>query len=303
MKVPRLRSKSERSAQAHKAGPGVVAPHRALLGVVAWPPRRGLYHHIRLASTLAGCRPGRPHLAWAPSHSPRTCRQLFTWYKQKDNFGKKTFRPVLNILLEGLCGESPSTDPMAAEATGEMNEASPRSCRVCPPSPIPSGPARAQTPPEDYKRRWSKECPSVADMEWELMGARSFEVAMLLRGEMSCEADLEHTRNEAASLLHVIDGLVRHSDVLAVLQTRSSSEPFNAHEDAQDHAALCLGLARLRQFLKLKIADTEDLRCADKALAEMTDFFEALDDLFCQLNGSESESSLFDLFLRLKNGL
>ena len=36
-------------------------------------------------------------------------------------------------------------------------------------------------------------------------------LAMLLRGEMSCEADLEHTRNAAASLLHVMAGLVRHS--------------------------------------------------------------------------------------------
>lgn len=127
---------------------------------------------------------------------------------------------------------------------------------------------------------------------------------MLLRGEMSCEADMEHMQNEAASLLHLIGVLGRNDDIMAVLQKRSSPEPFDSHEDAQDHAALCLSVTRLRQFLKLKIADTEDLRCAHKALAEMTNFFEALNDLFCLLNavsGSES-TSRFDLFLRLKNG-
>ena len=48
------------------------------------------------------------------------------------------------------------------------------------------------------------------------------------------------------------------------------------HAVEQTDAALSLGLARLRQHLRIKIADPEDLNCAQQALHEVADFFEKL---------------------------
>jgi len=66
------------------------------------------------------------------------------------------------------------------------------------------------------------------------------------------------------------------------------------HATEQEDATLALGLARLRQHLRIKMMDAEDLKCADKALQEAAAFFHALTAM------AEVEGICrYNLFLRL----
>ena len=188
-------------------------------------------------------------------------------------------------------------------AVESPNAQSPKvSCESYDDSFAPSGPAQAPTPSED-RRRWSlpkdqdggtaSSQPSLQDME-----RMEFEVAMLLRHEISSDEGLEHTINESKSLIHVVDCLEMRENVLDVLQS-PGTQPGGEHAQVQAHAAICLGITRLRQFLRIKIADSEDLKCARKALVEMIAFFDEIDRLLAiePICGT----SRFDIVLRLRH--
>jgi hypothetical protein len=68
-----------------------------------------------------------------------------------------------------------------------------------------------------------------------------------------------------------------------------------AYASQQEDAALSLSLARLRQHIRLKIADTEDLICAHQAMVEVSSFFDALDQMALQ----QDEYCCYQLFVLL----
>jgi len=171
------------------------------------------------------------------------------------------------------------------------------------PDEVPPGPQGALVP-EDCHRRWSNgynresapipagdgaaefSCQTISSPRpsWEEILRSGFEASMLLRCNITESSQLEHVRNETLSLLYVIPALHK-----AAAQTHS-----NVTAAEQADAAISLNLTRLRQHLRIKIADTEDLNCAQKALHDIASFFDDLAAL------AESEdSSTYDVFRRI----
>lgn len=152
----------------------------------------------------------------------------------------------------------------------------------------PTGPARCSTPEEIMAFRAP---PSQDEME-----RMAFEVSMLLRAPVKDAAGLEHSHHETLGLMHVIPALQASAarakgNVASILQS-FCIHPAVATE--QEDATLALGLARLRQHLRIKMMDAEDLKCADKALQEAAAFFHALTAM------AEVEGICrYNLFLRL----
>jgi hypothetical protein len=148
----------------------------------------------------------------------------------------------------------------------------------------PTGPARCSTP-EEHKAFMAP--PSQDEME-----RMAFEVSMVLRAPVKDDASLENSIQETLGLLHVIPALQAAAarakgNVASILQSFGSG-------DQQEDATLALGLARLRQHLRIKMMDAEDLKCADKALQEAAAFFHALTAM------AEREGICsYKLFLRL----
>jgi len=117
-------------------------------------------------------------------------------------------------------------------------------------------------------------------------------VSMLLRAPVKDAAGLEHSHHETLGLMHVIPAL-QASAARAKGNVASILQSFD-HATEQEDATLALGLARLRQHLRIKMMDAEDLKCADKALQEAAAFFHALTAM------AEVEGICrYNLFLRL----
>lgn len=169
---------------------------------------------------------------------------------------------------------------------GDAEALEPHACKtpVKPQTPPPRGPGDASPPPPVQLPVLrlcgaEKEPPS-----WDEMQRRAFEVAMVLRVQPTADA-FEHTYNETQSLLAVIsalrseaerDATLLHSGRCWGVQQDPPTATSADHAAEQTDAALSLGLARLRQHLRIKIADPEDLNCAQQALHEVADFFEKL---------------------------
>ena len=169
-----------------------------------------------------------------------------------------------------------------------------------PPTPAspqaPPGPARCATP-EEHTRRLSGSPLALADPARAGDGAdemerAAFEVSMVLRTPIKSPAGLEHARDETLGLLlvaPVLQASAARRGNLSALQSACSD-----HAAEQEDAVFGLGLARLRQHLRIKIGDVEDLKCAHKALQEAAAFFDAL----CA--AAELEGSCrYAVFLRL----
>jgi hypothetical protein len=149
----------------------------------------------------------------------------------------------------------------------------------------PTGPARCSTPEEIMAFRAP---PSQDEME-----RMAFEVSMLLRAPVKDAAGLEHSHHETLGLMHVIPAL-QASAARAKGNVASILQSFGSVATEQEDATLALGLARLRQHLRIKMMDAEDLKCADKALQEAAAFFHALTAM------AEVEGICrYNLFLRL----
>jgi hypothetical protein len=186
---------------------------------------------------------------------------------------------------------------------------------ICSPH-APPGPARCATPEEHTSRRWSGSALPLADGPGGMARCRSptdpppadnvpppaqdemermaFEVSMVLRAPIKDAAGLEHAQNETLGLLHVIPALQASTasgrcNFAAILQSACSD-----HATEQENAVFGLGLARLRQHVRIKIGDVEDLKCAHKALQEAAAFFDTL-GAAAELDGT----CRYALFLRL----
>lgn len=119
---------------------------------------------------------------------------------------------------------------------------------------------------------------------------------MLLRCKLETHEDLQNARQETKSLLLVVQAARSHNNVYAILQLSCS------HPDLEeDDAALVLGLARLRQLVRIKIADMEDLTCAQKGIEEACEFFDMLSDMTLR-DDEDACSNEVQLFQRLLNG-
>ena len=169
---------------------------------------------------------------------------------------------------------------------GDAEALEPHACKtpVKPQTPPPRGPGDASPPPPVQLPVLrlcgaEKEPPS-----WDEMQRRAFEVAMILRVQQTADA-FEYIYNETQSLLAVIsvlraeadrDATLLHSGRCWGVQQDPPTATSADHAVEQTDAALSLGLARLRQHLRIKIADPEDLNCAQQALHEVADFFEKL---------------------------
>ena len=178
---------------------------------------------------------------------------------------------------------------------------------ICSPQ-APPGPARCATP-EEHTRRWSGSCRALADPSaggpgglcaadnvWppaqDEMERMAFEVSMVLRAPIKDAAGLEHAQNETLRLLHVIPALqasTARGNLAAILQSACSDQA-----DEQESAVFGLGLSRLRQHVRIKIGDAEDLKCALKAVQEAAAFFDTL-SAAAELEGT----CRYALFLRL----
>ena len=175
---------------------------------------------------------------------------------------------------------------LAMTMSPRQGDLEPHACKtpVKPQTPPPRGPGDASPPPPVQLPVLrlcgaEKEPPS-----WDEMQRRAFEVAMVLRVQPTADA-FEHTYNETQSLLAVIsalrseaerDATLLHSGRCWGVQQDPPTATSADHAAEQTDAALSLGLARLRQHLRIKIADPEDLNCAQQALHEVADFFEKL---------------------------
>ena len=175
---------------------------------------------------------------------------------------------------------------LAMTMSPRQGDLEPHACKtpVKPQTPPPRGPGDASPPPPVQLPVLrlcgaEKEPPS-----WDEMQRRAFEVAMVLRVQPTADA-FEHIYNETQSLLAVIsalrseaerDATLLHSGRCWGVQQDPPTATSADHAAEQTDAALSLGLARLRQHLRIKIADPEDLNCAQQALHEVADFFEKL---------------------------
>lgn len=133
------------------------------------------------------------------------------------------------------------------------------------------------------------------------MQRREFEVSMLLRTKITDATALENAKVETHSLLLVVAALhsaaaLSQDNMATIIQSCGSGEVTN-HIDEKD-ADLSMGMARLRQHLRIKIADSEDLICAHTALLELSAFFRAL---VLMKNHMESPSDSYDLLIRLRD--
>jgi hypothetical protein len=104
--------------------------------------------------------------------------------------------------------------------------------------------------------------------------------------------DLQNARQETKSLLLVIQAVRLHTNVCAILQPSCRRQDLE-----EDDSALVLGLARLRQHVRIKIADTEDLRCVEKGMEEVCEFFDLLADMAQRDDGDACEMQLFQRLL------
>ena len=161
-------------------------------------------------------------------------------------------------------------------------------------TPPPQGPARSHT--ENLSGTWTeKDVESERKLQFEDMKRRCFEFQMLIRCKIQNRQDLEHVRHETNSLISVIESLrsasSRDVGFLQVCRIRSGQDYASQQEDA----ALSLSLARLRQHIRIKIADTEDLICAHQAMVEVSSFFDALDHMALQ----QDEYCCYQLFVLL----
>jgi hypothetical protein len=182
----------------------------------------------------------------------------------------------------------PSTPPPHGPARSRTRTASPS-------TPPPQGPARSHT--ENLSGTWTqKDVESESKLQFEDMKRRCFEFQMLVRCKIQNREDLEHVRHETNSLISVIESLRSASsrDVGFLQVCRIGSGQDYASQQQED-AALSLSMARLRQHIRIKIADTEDLICAHQAMVEVSSFFDALDQMALQ----QDEYCCYQLFVLL----
>ena len=162
-------------------------------------------------------------------------------------------------------------------------------------TPPPQGPARSHT--ENLSGTWTqKDVESESKLQFEDMKRRCFEFQMLVRCKIQNREDLEHVRHETNSLISVIESLRSASsrDVGFLQVCRIGSGEDYASQQQED-AALSLSMARLRQHIRIKIADTEDLICAHQAMVEVSSFFDELDQMALQ----QDEYCCYQLFVLL----
>jgi len=184
---------------------------------------------------------------------------------------------------------------------------------------VPPGPAQENLP-EDHPRWWSggistlaepgpgaNDAASTPSPSWDEMQRMEFEVSMLLRGQISDAASLEHAQHETHSLLHAVAALhtaaaLSKANMATIIQSCVGSGDGDSTNLAVDQkeAALSLGITRLRKHLRIKIADAEDLDCAHKALLEMAAFFRGLAARAPIKNSGTSGS--YHLLVCLRNG-